>query len=343
MKLAICTVATASYQYALRAHAAAVQQNVRLAGIESGHFILVTCQKPVPEIVAHYAAVLGPKWEIHHIALPLQDGHECYKTDAQMVIAALFAAAFEKARALDVDYLWTLESDVLAGPNNLRCMRDMLAFDDGYYGVAFCPYISQGGGGVMGGRANEQHWIAPNFYEDELEIPAELAERKTAHALTLKDIKRGESPPKEWHEENGKIHAEIKKCPPKNGNVFACNAVRWRPRGWLEYAYPECGRGAIVPSDWMPTGNNLFGRTALSMLDFIGYEGGGTQDLSLVFRKLRPQGIRLCVLPHCVSHHVVRRKDADGKTIHKLLYMYHEPEGEYAGHIRHREMAWTPL
>lgn len=338
--LAIVTVATEHYQYALKAHARAIQQNVALAGVNGGHFIIVTDEKPITAILAHYRALLGDSWEVHHIALPLVEAKENYKRDAQLVIAALFAAAFDKARALNVDYVWTVESDVLPEPNNLRSMFDMLAFDGGFYGVAFCPYISQGGGGVMGGRGSELHQIAPNIHDDELDIPDDLAKRRKDHEEKLKALKKGEQPGKDWHEENGKIHEEIRKCPPKDGNVFALNAKGWRQRGWLEWAFPEVGKGGVLPSDWMPMGNNLFGKTALKCMDFTGYDGGGTQDLFIAFRKLKPNGINLCVIPHCLSHHVVRRKDADGNPIYKLLYMYHEPGGEFIGHIRHRELPW---
>ncbi len=338
MSLAILTCATEHYQYALKAHARAIKQNVKLAGIESGHFIIATDEKPIPAILAHYRAMLGESWTVHHIPLPVKESSANYNKESQLLIADLFTAGFDKARELRVDYLWTVESDVLPEPNNLRCMFNMLQFDGGYYGVAFCPYVSQGGGGVMGGRGTNAQQIMPNFHEDELDIPADLAARRDEHKEKLKLLKPNEQASKEWHEENGKIHEEIKKCQPMNGNVFALNAKAWKRRGWLEYAAPAVGKGAVLPSDWMPTGNNLFSRKALNYCDFLGYEGAGTQDLYLAFRKLAPNGIKFCVIPHCLSHHVVRRKDADGKTIYRIIYMFHEPDGEYIGHLRHREL-----
>ena len=181
--------------------------------------------------------------------------------------------------------------------SNKTEVLDMLRFDDGYYDVSFGVYVSQGGGGIMGGRATDQNWILPNWYEDEKE--------------------QGKDGPK--------------------GNVFKLNAEKWRKRGWLEWAYPEVGRGAALESDWMPMGNNLFSKKALNLVDFTGYQGKATQDLFCYFRRLKPHGIRLCVVPHALSHHVVRRKDEAGNTTYKVLFMYHEPSGEFEGHLRHRE------
>src|SRR5688500_13538712 len=107
--LVILTVATASYQYALTSHARALKQNVTAAGIQSGHFILVTCQKPIPAILEHYKTILGDGWQIHHLALQVIDGNENYKENAQLTIAQLFTAGFDKARELEADYVWTVE------------------------------------------------------------------------------------------------------------------------------------------------------------------------------------------------------------------------------------------
>ena len=341
-KLAIITVATKGYQYALKAHARAIKQNVMLAGIESGHFIIATDLEPIPGILAHYKALLGDGWQIHHLPLPVSDDCERYKVDAQLLIATLFNAAFDKARELDAGKVWTVEADVIPNPNNLACMLDMLRFDNGYYGVAFVPYVSSGGGGIMGGRGTPQNHILPNVYEDEFNIPAELAARMKAHEAARDAAKIDGKDGEAWIAEATKLNEEIKACPPK-GNVFALNATKWRKRGWLDYAAPAIGKGAALESDWQPMGNNVFSRKAFTLLDFSGYEGKGTQDLYSGFLRLAPHGIKFCVIPHCTSNHVVKRKDGTGNIIYKMLYLYHETQGDCIGHLRQREIDWREM
>lgn len=329
--VAIVICATHSYQYALIPQIRALKQNAALAGIDSGHVILVTDEKPVAGILEQYRAYLEG-WQIHHLPLPVVEGtKKDYSANAQLLIAQLYSAGFDKARALNVDYVWTLESDVIPEPNNLRCMRDMLAFDGGYNDVAFCPYVSAGGGGVMGGRGSASAWILPNWYDDEKAIAPDLAAQMEAHKA-----KRGEGEPsKEWLQERDEIAAKLKACGPK-GNVFQLNADRWRQRGWLEWAYPGIGKGAALPSDWLPMGNNLFSRKAINLVDFTGYTGRGTQDLYLSY-KLAAHGLRFIVIPHSPSHHVVRKQNADGGAF-TMFYLFHEAAGECVGHLRQREI-----
>lgn len=335
--IAICTFATSQFQYALKEHAQGIHQNLFAAGITDGHFILVTDLEPIPGVIETYQELLGSGFCIHHVPIDVDDANKHYDERAQAVIAKLITAAFNKARGLGVDYVWTLESDVIPNPNNLRCMLDMLSFDDGYYDVAFVPYVSQGGGGIMGGHGTHHHHILPNVYEDEREIPEELAEKLRVHREVP-----NESHDEEWHKTNGVLMREVEQCPPI-GNVFALNAKKFRNRGWLEMAYPGVGKGAVLPSDWMPFGNNLFSRKAVALVDFTGYENRGTQDLYCGFARLRSNGLRICVIPHCLSHHVIRLRedesDREKVTGYSMCYMFHEPDGsEVAGHIRHRQL-----
>ena len=141
--LAIVIAATSNYQFALLPQVRAIVQNAALAGVTGGHIILATDKSDVAGLLERYRAILGG-FEIHHLDLPIKDGKKDYAANTQLLIAQLYTAAFDKARVLDVNYVWTLESDVIPEANNLRCMRDMLAFDGGYYDVAFCPYVSAG-------------------------------------------------------------------------------------------------------------------------------------------------------------------------------------------------------
>lgn len=331
--LAIIICSTKSYQYALNSQARAIAQNVDLAKVESGHLILVTDESPVVVGLFESYQKLLPDWQVHHEVLPVKEGEKKdYSCNAQLLIAQLYCAGFDRARALGVDYVWTLESDVIPEPNNLRCMRDALAFDGDYYDVSFCPYVSAGGGGVMGGRGSPTNWIFPNWTEDESALPKEL---KKALKIHRKKFKAPPTP--EWIAEMQRLEAEAKKHQPK-GNVFALNGKRWRQRGWLEWAYPAIGKGAVLPSDWMPMGNNLFSARATSLVDFTGYTGRGTQDLYLSYR-LAAHGLKFCVVPHSLSHHVTRKPNADGGP-HTMYFLYHEQEGECVGHLRQREVAF---
>jgi hypothetical protein len=43
-------------------------------------------------------------------------------------------------------------------------------------------------------------------------------------------------------------------------------------------------------------------------------------------------------IPHCLCDHVIRNPGKPGQYIH--LQCYHEPDGEYVGHIRLRHKPW---
>jgi hypothetical protein len=183
-------------------------------------------------------------------------------------------------------------------------------------------------GAGMGGRGTENNQILPGVFEDERDISQELQARLKQHRDNFKADAA-------WHNEHKKLIEEVNSFPPKGRNVFALNAVRWRKRGWLADAYPGIGKGSVVPSDWMPMGNNLFSKRALNLADFTGYVGGGTQDLYLTFRRLKQHGIKICVIPHSVSSHVCRKEDG-----FKILMLRHQLEGEYEGHLVQEELPW---
>jgi len=123
---------------------------------------------------------------------------------------------------------------------------------------------------------------------------------------------------------------EVKKCPPK-GNVFELNAKKWRRRGWFDNAHPGLGKGAVLETDWTGMGCTLMSGKALASAAFDGYDGKGTQDLFLNWRRWKPNDLRFCVIPHCVCEHVVSANDGDRK-VH--AFAHHEPLGECQGHLR---------
>ena len=335
MSLAITICATKSYQYALAAQARAIQANVM--DIPEGHIILVTDKSPVTGILEQYRDLLGEGWTVHHIPLAVTDGHTNYKADAQLTIAQMRTAAFSKARALRVDHVWSLDSDVLPPANALRCSLQMVEFDSGYYDVATCPYPSQGGGGFLFGRGTMQHQIADDIYEDERQLSKEFKAKLKLHRDFLKKLKPGEHPPKEWFDADRTFQEEIKQAQPIFKNSMEANAARWRKRGWGDVAYPAIGKGAIVPSDWCGFGCTLLSKRALSFADFSGYQGAGTEDLYIVWRRWFPQGIRIAAIPHVLCSHVIRKKDKSGYV---LVHAFHETEGETVGHIRQELAPW---
>lgn len=127
-----------------------------------------------------------------------------------------------------------------------------------------------------------------------------------------------------------RIRERIKRCPP-SGNVFELNAKGWRRRGWLDHSHVGTGRGAVIETDWTGLGCTLMSKRAAALAHFDGYDGGGTQDLYLNWRKWHPEGLRFCCITHTVCDHVVR----DEKEGLVVLKSYHETEGETRGHLRY--------
>jgi hypothetical protein len=337
-KLAVTVCATKNYCYAMAAQARRVAPQLR--GYDAEIILAGDTSKEFRAAAAVWRN-LGCKVTV--VELPDAIEGENYKESAQILIARLRTAVLTRARAAEVDYCWSLDSDVLPPPNALRCMVQMLEFDDGYYGVAACPYPSQGGGAFLCGRGTPQNHILDDFVEEEREIPAELAARRDA--LEAKFQALTEPASAELQEEARKLREEIKHCPPQ-GNVFAMNAKRWRRRGWFDHAYPGIGVGAVVPSDWCGFGCTLMGRRALDLAHFDGYEGKGTEDLYVVWTRWHPAGIRIAAIPHCPCDHVIRRRGEDGKQHHDaytLCHAFHEGAGECVGHLRQRHIPWIPV
>lgn len=332
MKLAIYTTATTGYCHALEAQArkicaALLANNHNLTGVL---VMLVTDRAEAVEAarVVYQNGIAGAAVEVIADARFQKHG-ENYKTECQLLIAQMRTAACARAIGWGADYCLSLDGDVLPPPNSIRCMLDMLQFDAGYYGVSFCPYPSHGGGLFLGGRGTPQNPILPDFYEDEKTLPDgllaerdELAKDFKTHEIRLKEI------------------SKIIETAPPSGNVFAANAKNYRRRGWFDHAYPGIGKGAVVPVEWTGCGCTMMGRAALSLCDWVGYNGGGTEDLFLNFVRWEANGIRMACIPHCPCDHVVRKPNSPGNYVHILTY--HEVGGECSGHLRQRNLSWHP-
>jgi len=311
MKLTIFITATHSYLYAIepclrRIHAAVFHARKRRE--IDAEIVILTDSKGKAE--------LGDRKETI-IALPVEEGGENYKEKAQILIATLQQKGVEYAIETNSDLAWSVEADILVPFNSLSCSIDMLEFDDGWYDVSFCTYPSQSGAAFLGGNGDPSHPIAKDWLPEERQLPDELIER----------LKGGMTQ---------ELHEEVDKYPPK-GNVFEANAKGWRRRGWLDTAYPGIGKGAVLPTDWTGMGCTLMSRKALAAAAFDGYDGKGTQDLFLNWRRWYPEGIRMCVITHCVCEHVIRK---DGGYVH--CFAHHEPQGECRGHLRLQHSPWIP-
>ena len=311
-----------------------------LSAIEGSSGVLVVSTDQTEECLQKYnkiSARLSPtKWASVHVTTDFDtDKHECYKDDAQLIIAKIQQKAFARARELNADMFWSIESDVLVPPNSLKVLKQALEFDDNYYGIGMITYPN---GQFLGGRGTPQNQICEDAREEEKKIDESLKKRIEKRKKDIEELQKNKKlPTKDQEAEWAKIQQELKKCPPI-GNIFELQAKGWRKRGWMESAYPAIGRGAILPTDWVGLGCTMLNKKALSLATFEGYELKGTQDLFLCWHRWHPAGIKMCVIPHVVCSHVKRKVGKDGKRTDEIEIheAYHELEGEHEGHLRWR-------
>lgn len=358
MKLAITVCATGNYCYAMKTLARRVCANLVAAGWTEPGIAIIAGDKSteVKDAVKHWVELLPKDWEVRLVlAGEEKDGAANYKTDAQMLIARLRSAAFAAARRWGADRCWSLDSDTLPPANALRCMEDMLRFDGGWYSVSTCPYPNEL---FLGGRGTPRNPIAQDFIEKERvltdELKAESAAIKAEDEALAKEARETApgsptEPPEAWkarrdalQKRSEEFQKKVRECPP-DGNIWQIIAKHgWRARGWLDFAYPGIGRGAALPSDWCGFGCTYMDDEALALADFEGYDGQGTEDLWVVWRKWHPAGLRINVITHCPCDHVIwdKKKGGDAKK-YTLIRSYHEGEGECEGHLRTSKHAWT--
>ena len=368
MKFAVSICATRAYTHAMVMQSRRVQQCValtsRLHGCE-GHVILSGDNSAELKAIAeHYKRLMPlgnsekgvPGWQIHLVASVKEDdsveqphkNHDA-KTDTEAgerSEAARKAKAFRRvgdmreaahafAVRLEMDFVWSIDSDVIPPVNALRTMFDSLTFDEGYYSVAFCPYPNLL---WLGGMGEPGKPMAEDFLPLERKLPAPLRESLEAVEKSIKDgpVSR------ELIQQKQKLETEARTYPP-DGNIWEVTAKHgWRRRGWLDHAYPGIGLGAMVPSDWCGYGCTLMSSKALVLSDFIGFEGqGATEDVFVIAHRWQPAGLRIAVLPHCPCDHVYFEQ-RDGKPCYTYLRAYHEPAGEYRGHLRYERRPFAP-
>lgn len=351
--IVISTFATERYAFALPNFGRRIVACIHHAKIKKGTFLFVGDRSDLiqKESEIYIKNILPKGWNFELLQLDIDgDNLPNYELDAQLLIAQLQGSAFTRAKQLDADYFWSVESDVLPGINSLSTSLDALKFDNGYYGVCMSTYPSQGGGSFLGGFGDYRHAIAEDYLPEERDIPED--EYKEYKNLKEKIDNLDRPANEEEHIENQKLldsfyklHEKIKEYPP-NSDIFSLISKHgWRRRGWMENAYPALGKGALLPTDWVGFGCTLMNRQALSFADFEGYEGRGTQDLFVCWHRWHPNGIKMCVNTHAISDHIVRARGKENhreQNFDKIIHAqaYHEPEGEYKGHLRQRHTSF---
>ena len=287
-------------------------------------------------------------WKAKKIELPIvDDSSENYKEPAQIRIAQLQGTGFAEARRIGADLCLCVESDVLIRADALRILEWAIQMPstDGtpYYDIAMATYPN---GLFLGGHGSPTSAINENFHESELKLTPKLIEQsKKFETQSLEFQKQSKQPSKDWLEKFSKFREEIKKCHPV-GNIWEITAkYGWKRRGWLDFAYPAIGLGALLPTDWVGLGCTLLSKRALSVADFSGYDGRGTQDLFLCWKRWFPAGLRMCVSPHTPCDHV--KPQRNDKGVHTGEYVHHqtshEQVGEAKGHLRCNSTKFIPL
>lgn len=342
-KIALVTCATENYTYAFPAFLRAISRNIyhlqKIAKVKADIKLFIvgdaTLQQDAVqrEIGLHFNDQNNVQVEV--FTANWTEG-ENYQKHAQLTIAQMRTKTFELARAWGADYCWSLDSDVLVPDNGLACALQVLAFDNGYYSIACCPYPSQGGGSFMTGFGDRFNPIYADFNLDEREVSDENDKEWQAINKRIGDEPENVSLHKERFELRKKIEKE---SPPiHNGNIWKLISEKgWRPRGWFDYAYPAIGRGAIVPVTWCGFGATLMNAEALAAADFTGYDGGGTEDLYICYQRWAPRRLKLGTLAHVPCDHIVRT-GATKKLVH--CRTYHEEHKATEGHLRREFRPW---
>jgi hypothetical protein len=343
--LSIVVAATKTYLHAfpqcVRAISAAAAHHAE------AHFIFVTDEsKDAKRAEEALQSELPEGWRLTVLRLAMGDDTSTrYKEEAQLRIARLQGSGFAMARKIRASRCWVVESDTIVSGDALRVLEWTLAMPtaDGspHYDIAAATYPN---GLFLGGFGSPQHQIAEDFLPSEKKLPARLKLCLDTCESRLKSCKDQTTAEREYKRME-RLRERIKNCPP-DGNVFEVTAKHgWRRRGWMDFAYPAIGRGAIVPSDWCGLGCTLLSARALAHADFTGYEGKGTQDLFLCWSRWYPAGLKIACVPHVVCDHI-KRKSADApKDAPEIIHhrAYHETEGECRGHLRVRTQPFVAV
>jgi hypothetical protein len=353
--LSIVIAGTKSYLHAFHQCARAIA--AAAAYHEEAHFIFVTDEsKESRKAEEVLQAELPDGWKISVVRLNLDDDTSTrYKEEAQLRIAKLQGTGMSLARKIRASQCWVVESDTIVPANALRVLEWTLGMPtaDGtpHYDIAAATYPN---GLFLGGFGTYKNPIAEDFLPNERKLPPRLKlcldacekrlseikppkneeEAKTAQAIGDKEVKR-----------MVRLRDRVKKCPP-DGTIWDVNSKHgWRRRGWMDFAYPGIGYGAVVPSDWCGLGCTLLSKRALAHADFTGYDGRGTQDLFLCWKRWHPAGLRIACVPHIACDHIKPKPPEAPKGAPDIIHhvAFHEPEGEFRGHLRATQQKFIPV
>lgn len=341
-RLAVCISATKSYLYAWEACIRGITSAV--SHYNSGHFIYAGDKSKECKAAAEFLKFNLPEnWSITFIDHDIPDDVKSYDKDAQLTIAKLQGSTFHKARQLKCDLCLSVESDVLLKADSLKILEWALELprDGVHYDVAAGTYPNSG---PLLGFGTPQNPIAEDFLPYERVLPPRLKlvyeenEKRIASFNGKTDSKFVE---KEYKRKS-RIHAKSKKYP-QDGNIFNVMAkYPYRRRGWLENAMPGCVAHSFE-CDWCGLGVTLLSKRALALAEFNGYDGAGTQDLFLCWRKWYPRGIKIIGVPEVWCDHIKKRSEGIFADKFEHMIAYRETEGEMKGHMRIRAQEWIPL
>lgn len=338
MKTIVTSYATKHYSYALehvikRAMPIIAECEVLIITTDDSKELANKCKK--------IQKLIGNKCEfITEVAISEIDNLKA-DTESSIRVARLQNVAWNIGRKFDPDYCLSIESDILVPHNALKVLQQVLEFDDNYYDVGMITYPNMT---FLGGRGTPQQWILPSVYPEEKKLDNALKKRFEKQQQIIKSlVETGKTPTamqkKIWQKQMADIQAA-----PASGNIWQLNAnYGWKKRGWLEYAYPAIGKGAILPTDWVGLGCTLMSKKAFQLATFEGYEGQGSQDLFLCWKKWYPNGIKMAVVPHVLCHHIKHKRDAKGNKLineFELYEAYHETSEPAVGHLRVRIQPW---
>lgn len=355
--LAICIAGTKNYLYAWEQ---CVKRVITAAlYFKTVHFIFCTDESEEGENAAEFLSQQIPShWKTHIIKQNMDDNSQNYKKEAQMRIAKLQGAGFQLARTLNVDFCWSVESDVLVDPQALEVAEWALNMPGNFYDIAAVLYFN---GAFLCGGGSYSNAIAEDFLPHERRLPKrlllihetnqkrlkEFQEKFSKKPKTEEDIKILTKGLDKERKREARLRDKIKKYPP-DGNIWEVTAKHgWRQRGWFDNAFPalRCP-GAIVESWWCGLGCTLLNKRALQYANFDGYSGQGTQDLHLVNEKWHPKGLRIAAVPHVLCDHIKPKTDEKGNKLpgeYTHWVAYHEKDGPYEGHLRIRSKPWEPV
>jgi hypothetical protein len=308
--IAITICATEKYQYAMESQASRVAAACRYA--KEIPTIILVGDRSIDRFYKVYRELI-PEATVSIQFIDSPDGMGKawnYKVDAQRLIAKMRGMAFDTARAHDADFCWSLDSDVLPAVNSLRVSLDVLNMDGGrLYGVAACPYPSQGGGLFLCGRGDSRNPIFPDFKE---------AEKKEHMGLWESNQKNG------WRR--------------RGWFDFAYPGIGWGavvPSDWCGFGATLMNRDALATADF--AGYDGRGTEDL-YVNFRCWLPAGIRIAAIphcpaahVIRRDEPIGAM--VMGHPTFW------DMDRNKLY-IVQPYHEERGEEVGHLRVRMSDW---